>query len=400
MLELLYLASAAGLLYGSAKGIKNSVEESKFQTEFEENARKLIEYYKEKGLVIIGMNDSQGVNTTSTIFRQGMLDYLATSLTTEDFIPLVMNCFSLKMNKTEHIDYFLKNNLSLEEIKLSQIYSFISAIQKVFDDQEILKSFKPLTGILNAYPLIYRPKDCEKTVRLTSILQQSAEPILIYSSGVNNLMRSVGNNPFAIKSDYKKRLKKPNFNYTLEKSKDPAIINGVLEGIEKNFEHILSINEKTDLYALGAYVPASLRKEEMNIFRELVLHYNEMLQELCRKYQAYYVDTEEIGEKYNNSAFNFHISKKGHNKLANHILEEIYHHKIEEPQMREAMSFPSFETTDKGVQGMIYCLERDYHHSLQETEYLEGYAQEREYKIAEEHLREKQIFEKILRKKK
>lgn len=35
------------------------------------------------------------------------------------------------MNKTEHIDYFLNSNLSLEEIKLSQVYSVISALEKL-----------------------------------------------------------------------------------------------------------------------------------------------------------------------------------------------------------------------------------------------------------------------------
>ena len=84
-----------------------------------EKIEKLIQHYKDNGLLIVGLNDSQGVNTTSTFFKKGLLEYLAAALTSEELTPEVINAFSLTMNKTEHIDYFLKNNLSLEEIKLS-----------------------------------------------------------------------------------------------------------------------------------------------------------------------------------------------------------------------------------------------------------------------------------------
>ena len=80
-----------------------------------EKINKLIDYYKDNGLLIVGLNDSQGVNTTSTFFKKGLLEYLTNALTSDQLTPEVINAFSLTMNKTEHIDYFLKNNLSLEE---------------------------------------------------------------------------------------------------------------------------------------------------------------------------------------------------------------------------------------------------------------------------------------------
>ena len=55
-----------------------------------EKIEKLIQYYKEKGLLIVGLNDSQGVNTTSTFFKNGLLEYLAAALTTEDLKPEVI----------------------------------------------------------------------------------------------------------------------------------------------------------------------------------------------------------------------------------------------------------------------------------------------------------------------
>ena len=79
-----------------------------------EKIEKLIQHYKDNGLLIVGLNDSQGVNTTSTFFKKGLLEYLAAALTSEKLTPEVINAFSLTMNKTEHIDYFLKNNLQVQ----------------------------------------------------------------------------------------------------------------------------------------------------------------------------------------------------------------------------------------------------------------------------------------------
>lgn len=43
------------------------------------------------------------------------------------------------MNKIEHCDYFLESNESIEEIKWSQIYTAMIALEKVMDDINLLK---------------------------------------------------------------------------------------------------------------------------------------------------------------------------------------------------------------------------------------------------------------------
>ena len=68
-------------------------------TSNDEKIEKLIQYYKDSGLLIVGLNDSQGVNTTSTFFKKGLLEYLATALTSEVLTPEVINAFSLTLNK-------------------------------------------------------------------------------------------------------------------------------------------------------------------------------------------------------------------------------------------------------------------------------------------------------------
>jgi len=361
-----------------------------------EKIEKLIQYYKDNGLLIVGLNDSQGVNTTSTFFKKGLLEYLAVALTSEELTPEVINAFSLTMNKTEHIDYFFKNNLSLEEIKLSQIYSVISALEKVMSDVGLPKF---LGKIGNAYRLIYTPKQGDKNITISTSLRNAKEPVMIYSSGVNDLMREVGANPFGIKGDYKAKDTKPNYYYTLEKTNDPRTLKKVIEAIERNYDTILGINSNTDIYTLGAYIPKSLQSEEMNIFRNLVIAYNESLSDLCKQYGITFVDTQEVGKNYNNSESNFHISTAGHNALANYILGYMYQNKIATRSKNNYTSNGICEISNKGSEGIIESTSFDYEQSYKKAMELSGYQRERELAIADEHKRETEIFQKVLSKR-
>lgn len=361
-----------------------------------EKIEKLIQYYKNKGLLMVGLNDSQGVNTTSTFFKKGLLEYMAAALASKDLTPDVINAFSLTMNKTEHIDYFLKNNLTVEEIKLSQIYSAVSALEKVMTDVGLPKF---LGKIGNAYKFIYTPKKGDEKINISTLLKQFQEPVMVYSSGVNDLMREVGANPFGIKSDYNARNEKPNYYYTLAKVNNPESLKKVMNAIERNYDTILGINSETDIYTLGAYIPKSLESEEMNIFRDLVIVYNEKLKDLCKQYGITFVDTEEVGKRYNKSDANFHISTAGHNALANYILGYMYYNKFEAGNSFERKSISPIEISNCGAEGVIKSTLYDYEQSCKKAENLSGYASERELAIAAEHKREEEIFQKVLTKK-
>ncbi len=368
----------------------------KDRTTLDQKINKLIEYYKNKGLLIVGLNDSQGVNTTSTFFKKGLLEYLAAALTSKELSPKVINAFSLTMNKTEHIDYFLKNDLSLEEIKLSQIYSVVSALEKVMTDIGLPKF---LGRVGNIYRLIYTPRKGDEKINISTSLRDAHEPIMIYSSGVNDLMREVGANPFGIKGDYMERNRKPNYYYTLEKTNNPNTLKKVMGSIERNYDTILGINSNTDIYTLGAYIPKSLQSEEMNIFRDLVIAYNEELTHLCKQYGTTFIDTEEVGKKYNNSENNFHISTAGHNALANYILGYIYHNKFDAKNATERKNVSPIEITNMGAKGVMALTSYDYEQSCRKACELFGYASKRELEIADEHKRESDIFKKVLIKK-
>ena len=361
--------------------------------------KSLMQYYKNTGgLVIVALNDSQGVKVTSTIFKKGLLERIAKVLKDKELHPTVINAFSLTMNKTEHIDYLLENNLSLEEIKLSQIYGAISAYEKAMTDFNLPVSFGQ---IANIYRTAYQPKKGDEKIFITDTLKNAVEPTVIYSSGVNNLMRVVGNNPIAIKGDYKRRNQRPNYNYTVNKAENPQSLQSTMDGIERNFENILSLNHNTDIYTLGAYIPKALELEGMNIFRDLVLQYNEKLQKLCEDYGVTFINTEAIGKKYNKSTTNFHITAVGHNALANYILSCMYERKILERKMPKLQAESHMEVTDVGPRGIIKetlndCLNTIY----KESEESIDYSKKRERDIAKEHLREAKIFLQVVQNSK
>ena len=354
----------------------------------------LIEYYKNKGLLIVGLNDSQGVNTTPTFFRLGLLEKIALSLTSEELTPQVINAFSLTMNKTEHIDYFLRNNLSLKEIKLSQIYSVISALEKIMIDINLPIFLK---NVGNVYRLIYTPMLGDEKIKISSSIEQAQEPIVIYSSGVNDLMREVGANPFGIKHDYATRDKRPNYYYTLEKIDNPKTLQKVIASIKKNYDTILGINSCADIYTLGAYIPKALQKKEMNIFRDLIIEYNEKLLNLCREYGITFVDTEAIGKHYNNSESNFHITSTGHDALAICILSHMYQKKIA-PKNKNT-NIGHCEITNDGSKGVIESIRADFEKSYEIAKEMFGYQKLRELEIAAEHKREMEVFQKVLKHK-
>lgn len=364
-----------------------------------EKLNELSSYYKDKGLAIIGLNDSQGVNVTSTFFKKGLLEYISAALKDEELRPIVINAFSLTMNKTEHIDYFLESNLSLEEIKLSQIYSVVSALEKVMED---VKMPRILGKIGNLYRMVYTPKKGDENIFIADTIRDIQEPTLIYSSGVNNLMREVGISPFTIMGDYKNRDIKPNYNYTVVRSNDPRVLKSVIDGIEKNFDSILNINDKTDIYTLGAYVPKALESEGMGVFRDLVSVYNEKLEYLCRRYNISFINTDCIGKKYNKSKENFRITTEGHNALADHILHNMYQRKIGDKSSQSPyIKAENFQETD-GLDGpfSVYRSLKEDHYKTMVQSLLENeaYSKQRQYvAIMEEHNREAYIFSKVMR---
>jgi len=357
-----------------------------------EKIEQLRNYYANDGLLIIGLNNPQEIRTTSTILKKGLLEYLSFALKRGELSPTVINSFSAVMDKTEHIDYFLINNLSVEEIKLSQVYSAISALENVMIKLGLPK-FLGQIGYLSRF--LYIPRKGDEKVKITTSLKEAKEPVLIYSSGLSDLAREVGANPFMNNRFSKDMYTKTNYYYVLEKARNPYTLQKVIGSIERNFNGILGINGQTDIYTLGTLLPKSLHSEEMNIFRDLIIAYNDALKTLCNQYGVTFIDVEELEHSCRINLVDFDLTSV----LANTIIRCMYENKIVSPAKKECQLEIPYEITNFGSKGIINCTSADYEKSINSSSNLSGYRAERELEIAEDHKREARIFQKVLMRK-
>ena len=319
-------------------------------------------YYKDE-LTIIGFNDLEVVSNASSFFKKSLLDYLRDILRSEEVEPTIIDCFSSLMNKTEHINYYLKSNLSIEEIKLSNIYSTVLSLEKFMVKRHLPKTLRKI-GYLSTFRNSINKDD--DTTYITSVLEEASSPIIIYSSGYSNLKREIGFDGVNTPKDY---------DYTLSKIKSKKTLSNVIGDIERNFYNILSINDKSDIYVLNAPLPNTL--EEV---RNLVISFNESLYNLCAKYKLTYIDRNSIN---NNSK-----------SLSEEIATAIYINKFitERKQVRE---YSDFGYNSKGALGVMDNAFRDFREKESLAMMKDGYEKEHLLDISNEDKDAYVVFDKV-----
>lgn len=334
-------------------------------------------YYQEPGITIIGMNDSQGVNLLSSPFSKGFLKQIKDTLETPTFTPKLIDCFSTIINKTEHIDYMLSSYLTEEEIKLSQAYGVQVASEHVVYNQlqRVRKPIERIAGrpikLFDSHPnlgiigkasqLIYRVNPGDEKTTITRALQETKEPTLVFSSGNNNSMREIHNNPYSLPIDYEERELTGNYYYSLAKAKNPDSLKRTMKGIERNFNHILTINPNTDIYVLGTYCPKRLYKTGLEEFRKMIIEYNEFLEYLCNLYGQSFIDIEPVAQASLNQT-RVHLPEEAACSVADLIMMKMYERKIgkSQPPARVTPCFIEEEQNDKsGAEQMIEFIQRD-----------------------------------------
>lgn len=323
-----------------------------------EKLDKLKDYYKE-GLTIIGLNDLEEIPCHERYF----LNYLGKSLTNNENNLTIIDAFSSLINKTEHIDCFLKNNLSLEEIKLSKVYSNILLLENFMMKRHLPKSLGKI-GYFSSLKNLVTEKD--RTTFITSVLEESREPIIIYSSGYSNLKKEIDYDGKNIPKDY---------NYTLNKINSKKVLNKVIYGVERNFYNILSINDTSDIYVLNILVPNTL--EEIN---NLVISFNTALYNLCCKYNLTYIDRNII----NNNI----------KSLKDEILSAIYVNKFIDPKF-QIKEYSDYTYNSKGILGVVDKILADWREVQKKAIEKEGHEKEHLLDIAKLHKDEYEALDRV-----
>lgn len=327
-----------------------------------EKLAELRNYYKDE-LTIIGFNDLEVVSNASSFFKKSLLDYLRDILRSEEVEPTIIDCFSTLMNKTEHINYYLKSNLSIEEIKLSNVYSTVLYLKKYMVNRHLPKTLGKI-GYLSAFKNAVNVDD--DVTCITSVLEEASSPIIIYSSGYSNLKREI---------DFDGVNTPKNYDYTLSKIKSKKTLGKVIGGIEKNFYSILSINDKSDIYVLNAPIPNSLEE-----IKNLVISFNDSLYNLCNQYNLNYIDR--------------NVTDNTSKSLSEEIISAIYINKFitERKQVRE---YSDYSYNSKGALGIMDKAQNDWREIQKLALEKEGYEKEYLLEIARSHKNEYDVFDKV-----
>ena len=307
---------------------------------------------KEKKMLIIGLNDSQGVDTTFKINKKSFMYYIKKEYVRREEKFEMFDCFSLFFNKTHYVESFFKHNIDKKAIRNLQIYGNIMALRKCMIDYSLPKF---ISYIRNVYRLTY-PK-VNRNMNLTTELVSNVNPFVIYSSGANDLMKLIGTDPFSVIRHYKKKNEDPHFDYSLKQADKYELINDVISKIKNNFELIKSYNSSAVIFVLGLYIPTSLEQEEMKPFRDMIIEYNTKLKKLSDECGAAYIDTNDIGKKYSRKKYSFHISTRGHKELSKVLINNIdsYSKCINNKEFTSSGNYD-----DSGLSGVINDIKNMY----------------------------------------
>lgn len=198
-----------------------------------EKINKLRNYYENRKLLILGLGDYLGSDILS-FFRSDLSHELVSFFNNSRISLDTINLPYLMVNKPEYIDYFIKNNLSIEEIKLIQVYTSISN----------------LGNIGNISRLTYNSKAEDRKIRLAYAIRDAYEPIIIYSRKIIN-----------------------------------DNIENTIKSIAKNYETILGLNSTSDIYTIG------LKSISLN---EQINYYNKELERISNEYGVTFINPNNI----------------------------------------------------------------------------------------------------------
>ena len=344
-------------------------------------------FEKQEKLTIIGMNDDRGFN-----IHKNTIMNLKDMLSSNKYSIELLDLCSMFFNKTRHIDYYLEHNVNMEEIRLMQEYGTTKEMNHAIGfDVPLMSSISKIFNkmMLTKTPIIGERKD----IKISDKIKESENPLIIYASGLNDIMYELHINPFDLKKSYMERNKSVKYDYACEKV-NKETIKKIIEGHERNFENILGLNDDSDIYSLSAYFYSEMKEDYEQRFKEAILMYNDALEELCNKYGITYINCRFLeNTKYNNPLANY-LSKFPPRMIAYEIVKAMYQNVIE----KEYKNKPQINKTiydNKGATGVIEDLQKDYDKQKQVSEESTDYEKQVAIEKMLEHERELDVFKQV-----
>ena len=354
--------------------------------QYKEKRKVVQEHFKNENLVMINMNDY----AATSLIGKNILSYLQEQIGT----GLKLNASFLSLNKAEHINLMLEYNLTVEEIKLAQALSMYSSIETLLEQKG--KDSRAKDVFLDATDTVlkkmFKPTEMDKYIGISDLIKSTTSPIIIHSTGANDLMRILGTNPYQIDRDFSNRENSGVFEEAKKKARDPKTVRIVLDEVDKNFRNILTLNPNSMMVSLGLYIPEVLKQKKYKDFRNLIYRYNYALKELCSSYNTKYVDTVSIKNRTIKSPKDFNLSQQGQKELAKAIVEELYAYLTGLPVINLDL--------DEQIEYRTSLDLKSYYIDKLNSINSSSASKERKSELALERIKEKRILEKVLQTRK
>lgn len=177
------------------------------------------------------------------------MEYVKNELVNQGASVNFVNTASLKYNKTNHIDKMLTNNLSIEEIKTLNLIgakTYFTELSSQINFPIDLNFIGPLFA--DSF------KDGDEAMHISTMIKHSSSPIIIYTSGANDLMCALNNNPMSIKKYDENGNINDSYLYSVYKSNQAFVLDNIMKQVEINSKNIYSVNPNSKIYALSLYV--------------------------------------------------------------------------------------------------------------------------------------------------
>lgn len=293
-------------------------------------------YQDNDNMLIVGIGDERGVN-----IEKNLLLVLKELLTTEDYDINTIDAFSTLLNKNRYIDSYLSYNISSDKLKKIQMYGLEESIKNKLNDNTLTKGL----GVLGSYMI---KSANNKELYLSDEIKNNKEPIIIYSSGINDLIDKITIQPSQIKDKYyKNRVEYDNAIKNISGEKYTKNINELIDDNERHFTKILGLNDQAKLLILG---PHLYYKTELynRPFQNYVIAYSERLKDLCRKYNITYVGTRSIEKTPYQNPSNKYFRKNTY-FLASRILRKLYY----DIDNKRDINVDEFKYNSEGVYGVL-----------------------------------------------
>ncbi len=290
--------------------------------------------YSDK-ITLVSLNDSllQNLKSNNQSKNDIVVYRVAEKLSAkglENILPI--DCGNLFVNKQHNINEFLRNNLSLAEIKMVQQLGIDKARHGV--------AKLAISPKLKNY---YNIEKKDEKIHISDAIKESKKVGVLLSCVSNDIMSSVWVNPISYMLAHIPFMDKNVLKRTKVLLKDESLRDIVIDGLKQNIENILGINDKARICVFGIYRPKILPKDFDFIFNEI----NSKVADLSNIYSQSYIDINDVHSK----IIDFHPNADGYETIANRVANELYKMFNKDCQ---GLNVPPFNYQNLGLDGAIH----------------------------------------------